>query len=77
MAVNSGPTGRSTSTSTSTNANTSEESKLIRAEKRRKEVLRKGEKWADRMMEETVEGLGDFKRGVSQFSLYLLVCWSL
>lgn len=68
LAVQTREPGLSASSSTAENAggpsNYGEKERLLRAKKRNEEVRRKGELWADKLMEETVD-IGTFKRAVS------------
>lgn len=45
-------------------SNYGEKERLLRAKKRTEEIRRKGDQWADKLMEETVDQ-GTFKRAVS------------
>lgn len=49
---------------------------LLRAKKRNDEVRRKGEKWSDKLMEETVDR-ETFKRAVSRSPSYDVWCGSV
>lgn len=54
----------SDATATAGPSNYGEKERLLRAKKRNEEVRRKGDQWADKLMEETVDQ-GTFKRAVS------------